>query len=143
MALDGRVLDSTRSTGLFMPFKFSIFPISDGVPTLCLIASTPAYIVADILLKKTSDTGVWGYFAASLALTLIANLLFLQVIKDGLATGYMISVVLMTLGVVGAGVFLFGESWNVAKGTALILLVAATALLALPENQSATAHKGA
>ena len=103
---------------------------------VALMASISAFVFVDVLMKKAVDNGAWIYFAAGMLMSCVANLLYLPIIKNGLASGFLITTTLMTLGVLVAGVLHFNETLNAPQWTACGLLILATVFLALPENLS-------
>ncbi|MDJ0922260.1 MAG: hypothetical protein QNI84_14120 [Henriciella sp.] len=102
----------------------------------CLMVSTPLFVWGEILFKQTAETGKFTYFVGGTAVCTLANILYLQVIRDGLAVGFLLTTCAMTLAVLASGVWLFGETMNVQKWAACVFMLIASALLALPENQA-------
>lgn len=118
---------------------FDVINLSDEVKFgVVLLVATGMFVVTEVYLKRAVDTGVLLYFAAAMVISVVANGLYLFIIKhSGLATGFVVSSVAMTFGVVLAGLFVFGEPWSLRKSAALVLLIAATCMLAWPENEVA------
>lgn len=107
-----------------------------ALSAILLVLAVTVFIGVDILLMKAALTKTWSYFAVAMVLSIFANWLYLSVIEqNGLAVGFLITTVLMTLGIALAGVLLFSEGWSHQKSAAVALLLIASGLL-IPETQS-------
>ncbi|MEL6667235.1 MAG: EamA family transporter [Pseudomonadota bacterium] len=109
---------------------------SELLASASLLGCAALFVCVDVLLKKSSDTDNRLYYAGALFISAGANWLYLDAIKNSLSIGFIVITTLMSLGVLGCGVWLFGETMSIPKWIACGLLLVATALLSLPESQT-------
>jgi hypothetical protein len=109
---------------------------------LWLVVSTPLFFAGGFYLKKFSDTGNWSLFTMSMACYLMANLAFAELIKQGLAIGYLLSSISVSLALLGASAWHFHEDFSIMKGIAVALFFGAGLLLGLDSIHSANLANG-
>ncbi len=98
----------------------------------CLSLAVPMFVGCELLLKQAADTGKAGYFFAGVTLCTVANILYLPIIKDGLALGFILTTLGMSAAVIACSVWHFHETLTAPQWISCALILIASILLALP-----------
>ena len=99
-----------------------------------LAGSSVGFTLGSLLLKRFADTGAWTTLSLSFAIFAVSNLLFAEVLRDGLGQGVVASSMLQILMMALLGVLIFGEKLSGLQITGVALAAMSIFLILGPER---------